>query len=206
MGNQLTIAEVSGITGLHENTIYCYCRNRGLKAAKEVRGPGQEKWLIDEEDLYACEVPTIRESLDPKTVRQYKSQNQRIEELEQAIEQLRASIVEKDAAIAGLGEELTGLREEHTETKKQDGYVKLIWQMADILTVTLETLGKSKKVENAIERAGFSIEYRPSTPDFIQGKVIYYIGGRKIIRDYVAQASYGRLNNERGSLYRYFCP
>jgi hypothetical protein len=204
MGNQLTIAEVSGLTGLHENTIYGYCRNGKLRAVKELRGPGKEQWLVDEEDIYSCEVPTIANALDPKTARQFKSATERLHETETALSEREATIEEQNGQILELTNSIGSLREELQKSKKlAKSYSKALMGTAPILAELLEQLRSAKNVEKALEATGIKIATESNADDFRKGTVTFRLCGYRLQCDYEPKSVYGYWGKSFGGLYSY---
>ena len=59
MKDHLTIREASIVTGLHRNTIRNYVKAGRLKANLIGEGTGKQKYIIEREDLYSCDIPRV---------------------------------------------------------------------------------------------------------------------------------------------------
>jgi uncharacterized protein YydD (DUF2326 family) len=64
---QVTLTEVSKMTGLHKNTIRNYVK-KGLLKAEKVELEGVMTWVIKREDLYNSGIPRLNSRLGPQEV------------------------------------------------------------------------------------------------------------------------------------------
>ncbi|MBU1672814.1 MAG: helix-turn-helix domain-containing protein [Actinobacteria bacterium] len=92
---EMTLQEVSDLTGLSKSTLLNHIRTGGLRARKEPTKTGQWMNVVTEEDLYDCDVPVIRDSLDPAKRKRHK-------DLSQINKELSETLADRDGRIADL--------------------------------------------------------------------------------------------------------
>ncbi|MBU4174361.1 MAG: hypothetical protein KJ625_07900 [Actinobacteria bacterium] len=129
MGNKLTLIEVSMLTDLHTNTLRKYLKTGELKGKKVEDKTGRPVWVVDEDDLYGCEAPTIINTLSPKKARRHQSYSERIAELEGAVDDLTGEISRLEGELEESSAEGKRLKEETEKRGEQ-----------------LEALGKGSRV------------------------------------------------------------
>ncbi|MBU0494381.1 MAG: helix-turn-helix domain-containing protein [Chloroflexi bacterium] len=188
MGDWLTIREVAELTKLHYNTISHYIKSDQLPGKKVSEGPGKEQWLVDREILYATEIPTIRDALDPKTVRQFKTSTERARDAEKQLGELKLLLEEKEREIAGLAEEKESMQA--TIKKGEQAFVNekvtdaQDWGNAalGVMYSAMQKTPSAREVDRLLEEKNASLAYKlveDPADEEIYWEVQYKLTGEK---------------------------
>lgn len=188
MGDWLTIREVAELTKLHYNTIRAYIVTGQLPAKKVSEGPGKEQWLVDREDLYASEIPTIRDALDPKTVRQFKTSTERARDAEKQLGELKLLLEEKEREIAGLAEEKESMQAT-IKTGEQAFVSEKVTDAQDwgnaalgVMYSAMQKIRSAREVDRLLEEKNASLAYKlvgDPADEEIYWEVQYKLTGEK---------------------------
>lgn len=202
MRKKMTLSEISKQINLTDKTLRKYIKNGELNASYEDLGPGQQRWLVDEEDLYACEAPTIRNALDPKKVREYDTKDDRIRQLQNELEEKDLEILDlkrKDEEREGI-DDYAILKEELKKQKEETAFIKEAFTaLLKAFQVAID-MHKSKKIKELLEATGLNIEFEMLDEYGAEWEITYEIADK-----YKTHNKYITGPDTYDGLYSYLC-
>lgn len=180
MSKKMTLSQISEQIGLSDKTLRKYIKNGELKASFEDLGPGQQLWLVDEEDLHECEAATIRNALDPRKVREYDTKDDRIRNLLSELEEKNSEILalENQAKEREGVDEYAILKEELRQQKTATAsYKRTSIELLKLFQIALD-MHKAKNIEKLIEATGLEIDFEMLDEDGEKWEITYAKEGK----------------------------